>query len=676
MDECQSGNLIEDSSLDNVWTLIKNSKATDAASLTVLQAFVMSLSSSALKHLIKTYLQSVSAQYSIDKNGLTPKQYAQRISNIGRNTITSPLHQSDQEILRKMGKKYGSKHNKRIMHIVQQNHSHNPHLLSVTPHIVSYSFQYLSFKELCKITSVCCYFTYLVHNYPALCHYHIHLNRSFFLSAMCNRIHLKHLSHFKSIEISAAYFGSSQMARQSVPRFRWTLFKHILHSIIRQSASNLKSLKINIKNSSGKHIYHPPNGNGNVLLQILNEHTTLPITTLKWFSDYFLPRQQTSHILNQINQKIHTKLPDLKHIVCGINAYQPVYISRADVPLSFMSRHIACIVNDYHHLKTLHLKCSHWNIYQNDSNVIHLIAQHLTKLEELTIISHIAADDTSFDTVDAMHETKHRSLKKLTAVFTCGAYENYDQTIQHILRKLFLVFCDIDSFSFGTMTLSIGQGMDWGFLFSLLRSMKHLQITSISYLDACNLMIQLDGALDSFDVCVVFPEFGGFYHRDVNCFVITKFGEFMTCYLVPFIKRNNNYAHSTLKHLKISFGKGQTEYAITDDIDRVTRVAEPTYAGDISSFYEPLLELLGNLPSSLQSLQLSLPQSNFYCHSQATKIVQKISDIAVSLELKNLESMYLENLKLRRDALSFMNFFFGFNNKIHREKKKLYLSFQ
>eukprot|EP01083_Nonionella_stella_P047560 127317_1 len=668
-----------DETLHNVWTFIKNNKATDAASLKLLQAFAMSLSGSALKHLIKTYLQSVSAQYSIDKNGLTHKQYVQKISETNDQNICSPLHQSDQEILHKINKTYGKKYNKRIMNIVQQKHAHNPHLLSVTPQIVSYSFQYLSFKELSKITSVCCYFTYLVHNYPALCHYYVDLNQSFFLSAMRNRIHLQQLSHFKSLGISAAYFGSSRMSYRTAQLHKWVLFKHILHRVITQSVSSLNTLKINISHAAGTDMYRRPNEPpSNILLQILTKYDVLYITTLKWFSDYFLSPDPTSHILTQINEKIHDKLPYLEHIVCGINDFQCEYGRRTDVPRSFIAHHIACTVNAYKHLKTLHLKCSKWNIYQNNPNLIALIAQHLTKLEELTIISRIAIDDTSFKMMDAI---KHRSLTKLTTEFVCRPHVDYAETVQHILGKLFRVFSGIHSFSFGTVaencwerrTLLIGLGIDWRLLFSLLISLKYLGITSISYVDASHVLTQLDVALHTLDMCIAFPYFDNGRVKSL----IDPFCVFMTKYLMPLVQKQAHYVSPTLKHLKISFGKGQKEYLTTDYFYRCFSFKEPIVPTDVKSFYDPLLALLCNIPTSLQSLHFSLLPTRVYCHSQATKVVQRLSQMSTisDSELTNLESIQLDNFTLKGDAKSFIEFFFGFNNNIHRENKKLYLSF-
>eukprot|EP01083_Nonionella_stella_P144462 451123_1 len=683
-----------DYSLHNVWTFMKNNKATDAASLKVLQTFVMSLGISALQHLIKTYLQSVSAQYSIDKNGLTLRQYYQKISN---SDTPSLLHPSDTEILRKMNKKYGNKYNKRIMNIVQQKQRDNLHLLSVPPQIVSYSFQYLSFKEVSTITPVCCHFAYLVHHFPALCHYHIDLNRRFFVSAMRNRVHLKHLSHFKSIEISAAYFDAEEHWKDP-QKYRWMLFKHILHRVIQQSLCSLHTLNINIMNGHGNMFSWHKNVS-NVLLGILNDHDVLYVTNLKWLNDYFLPHSQTSSILNQINDKICRKLPYLEHFVCGINEFRCRYDQNPALNISSISRSIECTVNHYKHLKTLHLKCTKWNIYRHNS--VALIAQQLTKLEELTIISRVVCNDTSFEIMDKI---EHNSLQKLHTEFVCYTaqstspltndvnVEGFGETIQHILKTLFNVFSGVSTFSFGAFSLRrslrgvhyghppvLNSGMDWRFLFGQLKSMKYLRLTSISYFDSLAILNQFDGTLITLDMCIVFRGYyGSYWATSTPSRVITKFGMFVAGYLLPLVKRHQSDVNATLKHLKISFGKQQLFCALTDRINEQfwhTRIAEPTLETDIVSYYDPLLELLCNVPASLQRLDLCLPLSHHYCHSHATKIVQKISEISAQRKLKNLESIRLENFKLKGDAKSFLDFFFGFENNIHREKQKLYLSF-
>eukprot|EP01083_Nonionella_stella_P180916 646568_1 len=542
-------------SLHNVWTFIKNNKATDASSLNVLQTFVMSLSHSALQHLIKTYLQSVSAKYSIEKNGLTLKQYADVISNTDKSDTQCLLHPSDTEILRKINKKYGKKYNKRIMRIVQQNRSDNTHLLAVPPQILAYSFQYLSFKEVSAITPVCCYFTYLVHTFPALCHHHIHLNQRFFLSAMRNRVHLKHLSHFKSVEISCAYFDVLYSWKDGT-KYRWILFKHILYHVIHHSVCSLHTLKINIEHAFGK-MYGT--NIRNVLLMILNKHDVFHITNLQWFSDYFLPATETSSILNTINDTICLKLPDLEHFVCGINRFRCRRWGgngNSTLNISSISTCIAFTVNHYKHLKTLHLKCSEWNIYQHNTNLIDLIAQKLPKLEELTIISCVAPDDTSFE---LRNKFKHKSLHKLKTEFICNSNngEGFGETIHHILRALFNVFGDIRTFSFGLFfndrnipPPSLDFTMHWRFLFGQLKQIKHLQITSISYDDAIAIVNQFDGTLVTLDMCVVFKNYyESLWSRSTVSRVIAKFGIFMTQYLLPLVKRHKNDVTAALKHL-------------------------------------------------------------------------------------------------------------------------------
>eukprot|EP01083_Nonionella_stella_P230861 815715_1 len=549
---------------------------------------------------------------------------------------------------------------------------------------MAYSFQYLSFKEVSAITPVCCYFTYLVHTFPALCHYDIHLNRNFFISAMRNRVHLKHLSHFKSIHISAAYFDTPT-SWKDVTKRRWIIFKHILYRVVHQSVSSLRTLKIDIENGYGNMYGSSRSTVRNVLLMVLKKHDVLHIKNLQWFSDYFLPATETSFILNEINDNIRRKLPHLEHFVCGINKLRCRYDNQA-FNISSIARCIASTVNHYKHLKTLHLKCTEWNIYRHNTNLIDLIAQQLTKLEELTIISCIVPNDTSFE---LRNKFKHKSLHKLKTEFICNSNngEGFGETIHHILRALFNVFGDIRTFSFGLFFKdsnipppSLEFTMDWRFLFGQLKQMRHLQITSISYGDAITIVNQFDGTLVTLDMCVVFKRYYDFlWSRSTSTVsqVITKFGVFMAQYLLPFVKRHKNDVTAALKHLKISFGKPPMRHTLTDEMSSNwwAREAEPILESDISSFYDPLLELLCNIPSSLQSLDLCLPLSKHYCHSHTTKIVQKISEISAQRKLKNLESIRLENFKLKGDAKSFLDFFFGFENNIHREKQKLYLSF-
>ncbi len=82
----------------------------------------------------------------------------------------------DEQIFNKMSKGYGNKYNKKIIKKIQQNHPESKHLLFISPQVLAYSFQYLSFKESSKIESVCSYFTYINTKYEALSHFYINLN--------------------------------------------------------------------------------------------------------------------------------------------------------------------------------------------------------------------------------------------------------------------------------------------------------------------------------------------------------------------------------------------------------------------------------------------------------------------------------------------------------------------
>eukprot|EP01083_Nonionella_stella_P301766 1037177_1 len=146
----------------NLWSFIKSAKATQLASLKMLQGFVLSLNKAELTHLIKSYLQSKSsANNSFNMNGLTVKQTAHHLL-ASKSTIHS-LHAVDKQIVSKLNERYGMKCQGNVISQTQQNNSDckQMHLLSIHPQVLAYSFQFLSFRELCKVQNVCVHFTYL-----------------------------------------------------------------------------------------------------------------------------------------------------------------------------------------------------------------------------------------------------------------------------------------------------------------------------------------------------------------------------------------------------------------------------------------------------------------------------------------------------------------------------------
>eukprot|EP01083_Nonionella_stella_P278526 947179_1 len=154
-----------------LWTFIGSAQATELVSLRLLQKFVLSLNKAELAHLVQTYLQSkLSECNTFNANGLTVTQTMQNIFHDRTENITS--QSIDKQIISKLNQNYGTKYKKKVICKIQQTNPKSrkqskPHLLSIHPQVLAYSFQFLSFKELCRTQSVCVYFLYLNKQYPA-----------------------------------------------------------------------------------------------------------------------------------------------------------------------------------------------------------------------------------------------------------------------------------------------------------------------------------------------------------------------------------------------------------------------------------------------------------------------------------------------------------------------------
>eukprot|EP01084_Bolivina_argentea_P268181 455446_1 len=146
----------------DLWSFIKHRKATESASLKVLQQFVLSLNKYELRHLIEIYLKSKLPKLQNDKTVSYTKATLQRLQN-NNNNINNDYSSIDTQILSKLTRKYGNKYNKKMLATIQQKHNSKKrtNLLSIHSQVLAYTFQYLSFTNLCKIQHTCLYFTYL-----------------------------------------------------------------------------------------------------------------------------------------------------------------------------------------------------------------------------------------------------------------------------------------------------------------------------------------------------------------------------------------------------------------------------------------------------------------------------------------------------------------------------------
>eukprot|EP01084_Bolivina_argentea_P053663 98498_1 len=150
---------VDNLSNSNLWSFIKCAKATQSASLKSLQKFILSLNKNELIHLIESYLKSkLSKNNTFSCDSLTLKQtHSNLLESKSPENNTEIVTDIDNVILHKLNNKYGNKYNKKIMKKIQQNQNGSNNLLCIYPQVLSYSFQFLSYKELCKIQSVCVY---------------------------------------------------------------------------------------------------------------------------------------------------------------------------------------------------------------------------------------------------------------------------------------------------------------------------------------------------------------------------------------------------------------------------------------------------------------------------------------------------------------------------------------
>eukprot|EP01084_Bolivina_argentea_P164813 286481_1 len=380
----------------DLWSFIKSRKAINSAPLKTLQKFILSLNKGELIHVINCYLQSTLTTVT-SPNGLSYKNSTDILLNKNANKSINNNKSTDQKILHKLKRNF---RNKKIVSQFQQNHNENKHLLSINCEALAYSFQFLSYKELCNIQTVSIYFTYLTKKYNGLTHYFINMDQTLLLSIMKNKIDLNQLSQFKHIEISYMYLNkcayNKDSERQSI------LFKYILKTVISQSINQLHTLTINIQWNIISHTVYYIRQNihslhksiFNVLLQITNEFECLPnIKTLRLNRDIFKPSSQITvqEMLQKVQLRILKTFPNLRNFVFGIDRLDN-YTSWSKFPLTNLRQSIIIpTINHYIQLETLDLYFNSFgdNSWFLDTNIIQLIAVNLKHLKKLSICTFI-----------------------------------------------------------------------------------------------------------------------------------------------------------------------------------------------------------------------------------------------------------------------------------------------
>eukprot|EP01083_Nonionella_stella_P035686 97328_1 len=579
------------------------------------------------------------------------------VHNASDNTSMDEI---DQNILCKMNQKYGSKYNKRIISNMQQHDTRDtPQLISsIPPQVLSYSFQYLSFTELCRIEATSSYFAYLHHKYQNLSHYFICLDAKFWHKSLRNQVNLNKLSQFKHIKVTSCYRGGSDVAR-----YKATLYMHIVEYIITKSILCLDTLQIDIPSGyavGGVYYYR----HFTLLNHILGTFNSLPISRLIWNKDTANPQsgELTQHII----------LP---------------------------------IIHQYAQLQSVDLFCPSWNVFEPTHRVIASIATHLKNIQTLSIV-------TGYDPFPPFlippfldrypnKNTCNTSLKELKVEFVLKEYD--DQSMSPILSQLFSTFIGITHFQFGFAfecshwvwhrNPAPSFNIDWEQLFDSLcakkrtHSINHPRVPvpalrslqfDVPFNEAKKILQDLSGARLRNEPFIDLKHFGINVVSGRNSYV---FDEFVDCF-IPFAATYLNIIGLT--SLDVSCGDGYKIYfgewqSFPHCRARIT--IEPFYCRSI-------LRLLSNLPRSLSTFKLKTPilyrparnveQTEWEIwNTESMKLVHKLCEMLSERTDSNLKSIVLDNI-LRfppKKAKEYLMFMFGFNNKFYFNGNRCCLAF-
>ena len=666
-----SANINETTSQSNLWSFIQNSKATEYASLKRLQSFVLSLSKSELKHMIELYLRSAMIGHR-DRNGLTLGESHKKIKNNHNNNNNLIKNSLDTTILNKMQTHIGTKYGKKILVKLKQNQIDNQHLLSINPQVLSTSFQYLSYKELCRIQPTCTYFIYLHKSHIRISHHYINLNRTFWKNIFKSKINLNSLQHFKHIQISNAYKGWYGDKYRDLKRQK--LFESVLKIIIKQSITSVQTLEICINNWSNNSL-----DRGDVYLsQILKSFDNLPkplqLTNLKWSRDVGYGVQNT---MKQIQNEIVNKFPKLTKFSYGFEKLRS-FIGD-DVHGLFCARVITEKFRNK--LVEINLRCKKINLYQTEYKMIKYLSK-CKKLKKLTIFSLIDDDEDSEDVaIGNIDKLNNKSLEELHLDFMFKDNKT-DQVmcVQQILSNLFTVFVNIKSFNFrhtATWSKPFNKiGVDWKLIFKTLFqqkisfSMKNDENVNVLselkfnglHLDAISL---IDGLMDCYD-----EKHCGLQRIEIQSdyqwkrpydLTQSKINKLINNHLIPFLKLNKN--QTNLKYLKI----GCSEALL----------------GMEALYMSWIMNLLKNIPKSLLEIRISTPYfSKAYGGNLETKHGETMELVKLLCEIKAkqdenciLESVILNGMTFHRKAIDYLRFIFGFNKQIYIDDSTYHLYF-
>eukprot|EP01083_Nonionella_stella_P157743 512468_1 len=656
----------------NLWSFIKSTKATRLAPLKSMQKFILSLNRTELTHLITSYLHSkLSQSNSFDGDGLTLDRTANAL--LRNESSDNTLGTIDKQIVAKLNAQYGG-------NMEPNNDECNPkHLLSIPQQVLAYSFQFLSFRELCQAQTVCVHFMYLNKQYPALTHYYLKIDTKFCQNAMRYRVCLSNLSSFKHVDIKTAYYGMGTYCSADKKR-RSQLFQFLLRTIIRQSKSSLDVLSIHVPSLTGEVLNStfecPP---FSVLLYIMHEFDQLPISKLFWRQDYVKPSRDCSmsQVLVAIQSKFVHFFPRLTSLSLPIIRRFMEYGNDWDslraetLPFDPLRQYVIAptIIDFGNRLHSLDISVNYWqNLLSKNGNLIQLISKHMANLKRLTISPCFKCDGETSDIInldDINHISQHTQLQALRISFRGWANINAD--ISKILQFLFSTFIGITEFKYENPYSR--NAIDWEELWTKLTESKRmynfmnkehdallplesLQFNRIHYQEGLRIM----KSILSLQYCDL-KHIGMCF--STGC-AWKNFVFLSKKYFVPFLRL---YQRKNAQLSSINLRIGDSGLAPTS--------------------FEPILDILCNLPPSVASIHFKLHYTyrNSYPDRRKTmqleeqmKFVKKLCEMSLETkERSKLETISFDGLKIASSAQNYLLFWYGFNNNISIMKNKYYL---
>eukprot|EP01083_Nonionella_stella_P019619 54486_1 len=667
----------------NLWSFIKSTQATQIAPLKSMQKFILSLNKAELTHLIISYLQSKLSQRNslnnFNPDGLSLRQSADKI--LSNQSTNRTLHTIDQHIIFKLNAKYGIKYQKKAISKTasrsKKKRRRSPnHLLLIPPQVLAYSFQFLSFRELCKTQCVCTHFMCLNKQYPALVHYYFKMDLKFCQKAMRFKVPLSNLSFFKRIDVNAAYCNTVDKDQKR----RTRLFKHILKTIIKQSRSNLDILSINVPyftvhSSCINSAFSPPFC---TLLFIMNTFTQLPITTLFWHKDFLKPSLscKTSNMLQRIQSQFPNTFPNMSSFSMGtkIEFAEHYYGRNRDlakpkiIPVDTLKQYILAPVIT-HFASKLHTLKIDLN-YHLLSSVIQLIAKKMVNLKRLTIFAIIQLNESAetgndYDIVNDMNNLHQNvGLQALSLQLRRYTVANESPIYTHatnIMIFLFSSFIGITEFEFDFCYHC--ACIHWKAVFSRLihnkrmyslNNIEHnalLPLESLHFRNTDN----IQGSLLMSDLCKM--KYRELKHIGLEFMYVSsqKHREFIYNRFIPFLRLyDDNNRNAMLKSIKLRIW-------IYNDCQCL----------------EPVVDLLCKIPSSVASIRFELPSYGRHAaipQHESTPCIKKLCEMALQTNQESkLETISFDGLRILPSVRNHLLFWYGFHNKISILQDKYYL---